>query len=164
MPVELSDPDDLLAGATSAGVSGLETAAAFVLEHLDRAAWELSVCFVGDDAMQALNRDWRGNDSTTDVLSFSQTEGESLESGLSSQDDRHLGDVVISVTRAEQQARDGGWTIEEEMSRLLLHGILHLLGYDHEAGASEAKRMRQVESATAAAMVAAGLPCAREAL
>ena len=163
MTVELSDPDSLLAGVRSAGISGFETAAAFVLNHLDRAAWELSVCFVGDDAMRTLNRDWRGNDSTTDVLSFSQTEGESLETGLSAQDERHLGDVVISVARARQQARDGGWTIDEEISRLLLHGILHLLGYDHEAGTSEAQRMRQVESATAAAMVAAGLPCAREA-
>ncbi len=164
MTVELSDPDSLLTGANSTGISGFETAASFVLDHLDRAAWELSVRFVGDEAMQALNRDWRGNDSTTDVLSFSQTEGESLETGLSAQDDRHLGDVVISVTRAQQQARDGGWTIDEEISRLLLHGILHLLGYDHESGAIEAQRMRQVESATAAAMVAAGLPCAREAL
>ena len=58
---------------------------------------------------------------------------------------RLLGDVVISVDRAEEQAKAGGWTLNEEIDRLLIHGILHLLGYDHERSKKQAQVMRALE-------------------
>ncbi len=73
-----------------------------------------------------------------------------------------LGDIVISVETAAEQAARGGWTLEEELGRLVLHGLLHLLGHDHEAGPAEAARMSAEEQRLAAALVDAGLPCARE--
>ncbi len=101
---------------------------------------ELSVLFVGDRAMRTLNHEWRHIDRTTDVLSFSQREGRFAEIRP-----ELLGDIVISVPRAERQAREAGHTLTREIERLLVHGLLHLLGYDHERGPAEAGRMRRRE-------------------
>jgi probable rRNA maturation factor len=90
--------------------------------------------------MRSLNRRYRGIDGTTDVLSFSLREGEfsAIQPAL-------LGDIVISVPVAARQARELGHSLRREIERLLVHGLLHLLGYDHERGEQEAKRMRRKE-------------------
>jgi probable rRNA maturation factor len=91
-----------------------------------------TVAFVSDRAMRALNRRWRGKAGTTDVLSFpsGQEEFEKGE-GLS------LGDVVISVEQAARQAAEHGLDFEGEVAQLILHGLLHLCGYDHETDDGE---------------------------
>jgi probable rRNA maturation factor len=131
-----------------------ERIATSILQCVGRVDAELSVAFVGDDRMRELNRDWRGKDATTDVLSFSQLEGEPLG-------DTMLGDVVISVPVLERQAADGGWTVDEELARLLLHGVLHLLGFDHEND-EDARAMRSEEGRIVAELAARGIPCAWE--
>jgi len=104
---------------------------------------ELSVLLVSDREMRRLNRRWRGRDRPTDVLAFAQTEGPAgAPDGL-------LGDVVISVDTARRQAAERGETLGREGERLLIHGILHLLGYDHERSAAEARRMARRERALA---------------
>ena len=104
---------------------------------------ELSVVLVADREMRTLNRRWRGHDRPTDVLSFAQREGPGgAPGGL-------LGDVVISVDAARRQARQRGETLGREADRLLIHGLLHLLGYDHERSAAEARRMARRERALA---------------
>lgn len=131
-------------------------AAAVLLAALDHSASDLSVAFVDDERMRELNRDWRGKDRPTDVLSFSQLEGEDMpgEAVL-------LGDVVVSVDTLQRQAREGGWTDEEELVRLLLHGLLHLLGHDHEVE-DDAAAMRAEEKRLVAVLADAGLACAWE--
>jgi probable rRNA maturation factor len=81
---------------------------------------ELSVLFCGDSRMRALNRRFRGKDKSTDVLSFPTAEG------------KLLGDIVVSVPYAARRARGSRSRTSREIERLLLHGYLHLLGYDHE--------------------------------
>jgi rRNA maturation RNase YbeY len=96
----------------------------------------VTVAFVSDRQMRELNRRWRGKKETTDVLSFpaAQDEFEKVE-GAS------LGDVVISVEQAAQQAREHGLEFDEEVSQLILHGLLHLCGYDHERDDGEMNRL-----------------------
>jgi probable rRNA maturation factor len=100
---------------------------------------ELSIAIVPDDEMAALNFEHRGVRSATDVLSFSLLEGEH-----SDQRGTLLGDVVIGIETAARQARAAHRGLDEEVARLLIHGILHLLGWDHEQSA-EAVRMRTEE-------------------
>ena len=95
--------------------------------------------------MRRLNHDYRRKDRTTDVLSFPMREARGPLTPL-------LGDVVISLDAAAKQAKAGGWSLEEEVIRLLTHGVLHLLGYDHERGAAEAARMRRKERAVIKAL------------
>jgi probable rRNA maturation factor len=99
---------------------------------------ELSVVLTGDAQVRKLNRQYRGKDKTTDVLSFSLLEGKRLKSGMGKKN--MLGDVVISLPQAKRQAREAGKTLESEAGMLLVHGILHLLGYDHGSRRDE-KRM-----------------------
>lgn len=89
-----------------------------------------------------MNREYRGKDRPTDVLSFSQTEGDfpGVEPDI-------LGDVVISIDTAGRQAEDKGVSLEREIDILLIHGILHLAGYDHEKSREEERRMREREKA-----------------
>jgi len=86
----------------------------------------VTVAFVSDRAMRELNWRWRGKRGTTDVLSFpaEQAEFEKLAEAT-------LGDVVVSVERAEKQAAEHGLSFEREVKQLILHGLLHLCGYDH---------------------------------
>jgi probable rRNA maturation factor len=90
--------------------------------------------------MRSLNRRFRGIDRTTDVLSFSFREG-----AFGDLRPDALGDIVVSVPQAERQAREARHSFVREIEILLIHGLLHLLGYDHERGPSEARRMRRRE-------------------
>ena len=96
----------------------------------------MSLVLADDAAIHTLNRDWRGVDKPTDVLSWP------LEEDASANTEDVLGDVVISLDTARRQAKSRGWTLEEETALLLVHGILHLLGHqdDTDAGA-EAMRV-----------------------
>jgi probable rRNA maturation factor len=119
----------------------LKKSALKALSHMGCQDAELSILITGDRKMRRLNREWRGIDSTTDVLSFSMLEGD----GLARPDDAPLvlGDVVISAPRALAQAEEAGHSFEEELLTLLTHGILHIMGYDHEKGRSARLRMEK---------------------
>ena len=95
-----------------------------------------TIAFVSDRAMSDLNRMWRHKQGTTDVLSFpaEQDAFEKIE-GL------NLGDVVISTEQASRQAQEHELSFDIEIARLILHGLLHLCGYDHETDNGEMKRM-----------------------
>jgi probable rRNA maturation factor len=110
-----------------------------VLRMLGHARSELSLALVDDEAIAVLNQRDRGRPAATDVLSYSLLEGPHSEcrGGL-------LGDVVISIDTAARQARRARRTIDDECLRLAIHGILHLLGHDHERD-DEARRMRAEE-------------------
>ena len=97
---------------------------------------ELSVALIGDTEMHTLNRDWRDKDRPTDVLAFALREGE--DAGVHPD---VLGDVVISLDTAARQAAARDATLADEVRVLLAHGILHLLGYDHERSPADARRM-----------------------
>ena len=99
---------------------------------------ELNIELVGDRRMRRLNRVYRRKDQTTDVLSFPMREAKGPRTAL-------LGDVVISVPMARRQALQAGRSIDEELAILLIHGVLHLCGYDHERGEQEARRMQRRE-------------------
>jgi probable rRNA maturation factor len=105
---------------------------------------EVSVLLTDDTQIEQLNKEYRHVDGSTDVLSFSQLEGD--DNFAQEEDDGLLGDVVISVETAKRQAESQGHFLDEEIDVLLVHGILHLLGYDH-AEPDEEKKMfaRQTE-------------------
>jgi probable rRNA maturation factor len=134
-----------------------ERIAVAVLEplHLRREV-EVSLLLADDEALRRLNRDFRSLDKPTDVLSFPQLEGgASALTHAAAPEDRplHLGDVAISVERAVRQAGEYGHSVEREMGYLFAHGLLHLIGYDHESDVEQVE-MRQAEEA---ALDAAGL-------
>jgi len=104
---------------------------------------ELSVVITDDEALRALNRRYRSTDAATDVLSFGM-EGAGFVTPPGAA--RQLGEVVISYPTAERQASTAGHPAGDELAHLLAHGVLHLLGYDHET-AAEARRMRSREEA-----------------
>ncbi len=111
------------------------------LENLgEREESELSIVLTDDSAIWELNRQYRGVDRPTDVLSFSQREGE--DPGMIPE---VLGDVVISLDRVHEQAREYGHSFERELGFLVVHGILHLLGWDHERPDDEAVMMAKTE-------------------
>ena len=91
----------------------------------------MEILFTDNEEIHKLNRDYRNKDQVTDVLSF--IDGDILPDT----EEIFLGSVVISVERAEEQAVEIGHTLEEELKFLVLHGLLHLLGYDHEADNGE---------------------------
>jgi probable rRNA maturation factor len=119
-------------------IDALKKIAASILKALEQSQAELSVALVGDQEMRPLNAKYRKKNKTTDVLSFPADPALPGQAGL-------LGDVIISVEQAKRQARDRKTSLEIEMVTLLIHGILHLLGYDHERSQRQAKIMATVE-------------------
>lgn len=105
---------------------------------------EISVTFVDDEAMTELNREHRGQNKPTDVLSFSQLEGEEL-AALPEGAPLLLGDIVISLERCQAQAMEYGHSFGRELGFLAVHGMLHLLGYDHATPEEEAVMMAKTE-------------------
>ena len=108
----------------------------------------LSILIVDDAQIQEINRDYLQKDRPTNVISFSMLEGE----GGDVQPDL-LGDVVISADTAARDAGDAGTSTVSELYFLLLHGILHLLGYDHERGTEEDARIMQAKEAEIFALI-----------
>ncbi len=90
--------------------------------------------------MRRLNRTYRGKDRTTDVLSFSFREG-----AFADLHRQVLGDIVICLPTAARQAKEAGDTLQSEVDRLLVHGLLHLVGYDHERGGAQERTMQAAE-------------------
>ncbi len=104
----------------------------------------LSLSFVGDAAMRRINREHRAKDTTTDVLSFPFYEPFRVPKRPTQADPELLiGDIVISLDVAKRQAAAYDATLDEEIERLLVHGIAHLLGHDHEEPAERARMLRE---------------------
>jgi len=145
------------------------TLAERILRHLGRPDVEVGLSFIGDRRIRQLNRTYRGKDRPTDVLSFQLSPehfrrpsagtlgehpsrkrvpsvGPARKTGSGGRPPVLLGDVVISVPTARRQARDMGHSLRREISWLMIHGVLHLFGYDHEKPA-DARRMRRKERA-----------------
>ena len=128
--------------ASSVTQAWLESVARRVLEAEGVGTVELSVTVTDDETVRSLNREYAGEDAVTDVLSFSQREGEEFAAPPGRIPP--LGEVIIAYPQAARQAREHGESPEAEVTRLLIHGILHLLGYDH-AQPEEERRMRTRE-------------------
>ncbi len=105
-------------------------------QTIDSTKQSVTIVFVSDAAIKKLNRQFRGKNYSTDVLSF-PTKAEDFESDNQS----HLGEVVISVESAAAQAKENGLTFSNEVEQLILHGLLHLSGYDHETDNGEMSRL-----------------------
>lgn len=99
-------------------------------EHVQAKPKEISLSFCEAEEIQSLNKDYRNKDSVTDVLSFVATNDPNLDLPI-------LGDIVICLARASEQAQEIGHSLKREVSFLYVHGLLHLLGYDHEEKADE---------------------------
>lgn len=119
----------------------LERKARRILSALGSADAEVSVWLCDDETIRGLHREYFGIDTPTNVISFAQREGEYAEV-----EPEMLGDVVISFETAARDAAEADKSLDDEVAFLLIHGILHLLGYDHEgARASEAPEMEAKE-------------------
>lgn len=112
-----------------------------VLDQIKLSNCTATITFIRDRAMQHLNRDYRGKDQPTDVLAFAYHE--SNENFESDELPEHLGDVVISVETAERYARELKLTFKREIEWLVIHGLLHLAGYDHETDNGEMRRLER---------------------
>ena len=135
MAVELYSPQRKVRGFDLAGLRKRIAAIESIMELAEK---EVCVTLVSNRRIHELNRDYRGKDAPTDVLSFAQNEGE-----MAAMNPHILGDIVISVERAQEQYRGvpqagrpsdthlPSWTVLDEVTHLFLHGLLHLLGYDH---------------------------------
>lgn len=110
----------------------LRTAAETALNRLGSGTCSLSIAITGDKDIRQLNKQFRGFDEVTDVLSFSSD-------SRTDDDTRYLGDVVISLPRARAQAKAAGHPINDELQLLVVHGILHLAGHDHADRSAKAK-------------------------
>jgi len=100
---------------------------------------EISIILVNDDKIRKLNKEYRAKDTATDVLAFPQD-----KEALGDKGGRLLGDVVVSVETARRQAREHYLSDEEELILLVVHGALHLLGYDHDRSIKDKKKMQKI--------------------
>jgi probable rRNA maturation factor len=134
MPVEIIRRDD----SKQFPSRKLKKVAQKVLGIVEQDQAELCLVLTGNAEIQGLNAKFRKKDYPTDVLSFPA--GDELPARM-----QLLGDVVISVEKARDQAKQRGRTLDEEIVTLLIHGIVHLLGYDHERSANDARIMDRLE-------------------
>ena len=109
-----------------------------IMANLNCLDKEISILLMGDDDIRQLNKEFRDYDKPTDVLSFPQNSDEDPPIP----GEMILGDIAISLDKAKIQAKEHGLKLKEELILLLIHGILHLLGYDHEISEHEEKKMR----------------------
>ena len=104
---------------------------------------ELSVTFTDNEGIRAINSEFRGIDAPTDVLSFPLTDYEGVDFPVANEPASSLGDIVLSLERADEQAREFGHSFEREVAFLTVHSMLHLLGYDHVNSDQEDAEMRR---------------------
>jgi probable rRNA maturation factor len=130
---------------------GLERVTEVLLAEIGESGASVALSLVGDAAIRRMNREYRGTDRATDVLSFPLLAARESGPPQPHEPERLLGDVVISVDAAGRQAANYDATLDAELRRLLIHGVLHLVGHDHEE-ATERARMEAEERRLAAAI------------
>jgi probable rRNA maturation factor len=135
----------------SLSLAKVKKTAQALLAAVGEPASSLSVSLVGDRAIRSLNREHRGKDRATDVLSFPLFEPKALRRKDAGPGERLLGDIVISLDTAARQAKAYDAPLQAEVERLLIHGVLHLMGHDHEKP-GERRRMEAEERRLAAAI------------
>ena len=111
-----------------------------ILKNLACSNAEISILFTSDEHIKNLNKTYRKKNRPTDVLAFSQNEGDLIGTNTNI-----LGDVVVSTDTAKRQADERSHSVEKEIFILLIHGILHLLGFDHEKEKKDLKKMQSKE-------------------
>lgn len=128
----LADLDRLVQTAVTAALSGAGA---------DRDRGEIALLLTNDRSIAAINAEWRGNNKPTNVLSFSAAPGLPVPEG----EERPLGDIVLAYGVVAREAAEQGKTLREHTAHLIVHGVLHLLGFDHETDA-EAQEMERLEA------------------
>ena len=119
-------------------------AAAFchkVLERLDLSNWEISVVLTGDRKIRELNRQYRGIDAPTDVLSFCQSDEGPESIPVNTEEQFAAGDIIVSLDTLKRNSEEFSVSEDEEFRRLLIHGILHLAGWDHATSNPDEKML-----------------------
>jgi probable rRNA maturation factor len=119
----------------------IETKARKILNALACHDSELSIVLVDDDQMSSLNKEYRNRRGSTNVLAFAMREGE-----FGDISPELLGDVIISLPTAQREAEEAGISLDNMISRLLIHGILHLVGFEHDRGEDAAREMEERSS------------------
>ena len=125
--------------ASSVDKKFLEKTAQAVLESESVRSFNLSIALVGPARMKKLNKKYRGKNRTTDVLAFGS------DQKLFSVFQKEIGEIVICLQEVKKNAKRFNLSFKKELTRVLVHGILHLLGYDHEISKTEAKKMEEKE-------------------
>jgi len=128
-------------------IEPLRRRAEAILDKLSSSDKSIDIAIVGDRAMQALNRQFRNRNETTDVLSFPSGPSPEVDAHdfLFAEEVNHIGDIVVSLDEAQEQAEEDKVSLDVAIDRLIIHGCLHLHGFEHGAPA-EATRMRRKEN------------------
>ncbi len=119
----------------------LEKVAKKVLAGENKKKKNLSIAFVGEKRIRKLNKKYRSKDKSTDVLAF----GRSRKFPVIPEKELRIGEVIICLQKVKKNAKKYSLTFKKESARVLIHGILHLLGYEHEKGGNKAKEMEEKE-------------------
>ena len=147
MAVEFAVEDTLGASWDRSRIGALVRS--LIEPELRRADYRVSLHLVSDETIRALNQEHRGKDAHTDVLSFPLHDPNGMRFVLPPGEPVNLGDVVVSYPRAVDQASQFGHSVDRELGYLVAHGVLHLLGYDHEEDAERRVMRRREEEALA---------------
>jgi probable rRNA maturation factor len=141
--IDFADPAPLWRDRLSDVEEICATAARAALAAAERREAELAIVLTDDAAVRLLNRDWRGQDKSTNVLSFPTTRPSSCTASRGAP--VLLGDVVLAFETVAREAAEQGKSLADHLRHLVVHGVLHLLGHDHEAE-EEAERMERLET------------------
>jgi len=123
--------------------------------ELDNGRLSASVLFSSDDEVQVLNREWRGKDKATNVLSFPMIARGDLLALAKDGAPEMLGDIALAFETCAREAADKGVTVEDHAAHLIVHGLLHLAGHDHEISDADAEAMEALETKALARMAIA---------
>jgi probable rRNA maturation factor len=140
------DIEDWPAGDWETVAARAANAAAQVAPELGNPRLSVSVLFTSDGELHALNRDWREKDKPTNVLSFPMLEREELLALGSAGPPELLGDIALAYETCAREAAEKGIPLEDHAAHLVVHGLLHLAGHDHETSAGDAEKMEALET------------------
>ena len=116
-----------------------------IVPELAHSSLSASLLFTSDAEVHALNREWRGKDQPTNVLSFPMLEREELLALGAAGPPELLGDIALALETCTREAADKGISLEHHTAHLIIHGLLHLAGYDHETSPADARAMERLE-------------------
>lgn len=149
------DIEDWPAGPWEALAQRVAGAAVAIAPELGNSRLSASVLFTSDEEVHVLNREWRGRDKPTNVLSFPMLEREELLALASDGPPEMLGDIALAHGTCAREAAEKGIALADHAAHLIVHGLLHLAGHDHEISTEDADRMEALEIAALAKLAIA---------